>query len=317
MLVHGSGIAQCALAHVATAPSTHAYHLATMTQTSPAAPAPPRPLEPPFVLPPSVELREGIVIAQPDGQPLECQLFLPRERAATPKPGIVWVHGGGWRNKAMEGRVLWRQAAHLASLGYPGVNITYRLTTTHQFPAQLEDVQTGVRWVRRHAAELGIDPQRIAAVGESAGGHLAALLATTDAPVDDISSRVQALVAIYGVFDFPSLKTQSSTGAREALLGGDPTTAAEGSPLWERARAASPLYHADATTPPTLLLHGTADTTVPFDQSVRFHQRLRELGVRVDLIPGEAGAHGHIHRPPYYHPALEHMTAFLTEVLGQ
>ncbi|HET7770238.1 MAG TPA: prolyl oligopeptidase family serine peptidase, partial [Chloroflexota bacterium] len=160
-------------------------------------------------------------------------------------------------------------------------------------------------------------PQRIGTVGESAGGHLSALLATTDAPVRGISSRVQALVAIYGVFDFPSLMSESSTGAREALLGGDPTTASEGSPLWHRARDASPLYHADATTPPTLLLHGTADTTVPNDQSVRFHKRLRELGVRAELIPGDGGAHGHIHRPPHYHSTLEQMTAFLRDVLGR
>jgi len=149
------------------------------------------------------------------------------------------------------------------------------------------------------------------------GGQLAALLATTDAPVDGVSSRVPALVAIYGVFDFLGLKSQGSTGAREALLGGDPTRAAEGSPLCERARAASPLYRADATTPPTLVLHGTADELVPFDQSVRFHKRLRELGVRAELIPGKGGGHGHIHRPPCYAPALEQMSAFLKDVLGQ
>lgn len=287
-----------------------------MTQ-SPVTPAAPQPLEPPFVLPPSVELREAIVIARPDRQPLECQLFLPRQRATTPVPGIVWVHGGGWRNKAMDGRVLWRQAVHLAALGYPGINITYRLAPAYTFPAQVEDVQTGVRWVRAHAVELGIDPQRLAAVGESAGGHLAALLATTDAPVDGVSSRVQALVAIYGVFDFLSLKSQGSAGAREALLGGDPTQAVAGTPLWERTRAASPLYQADAHTPPTLLLHGTADELVPFDQSVRFQKRLQELGIRASLVPGDGGGHGHIHRPPHYGPALEHLTAFLIEVLGR
>src|SRR5262245_56467849 len=126
----------------------------------PTATAAPQPLDPPFVLPPSVEVREGIAFAWPDGQTLECQLFLPKQRAASPRPGIVWVHGGGWRNKAMEGRVLWRQAAHLASLGYSGVTITYRLAPAHRFPAQLEDVQAGVRWVRAQAQELGIDPGR-------------------------------------------------------------------------------------------------------------------------------------------------------------
>ncbi|HEX2036719.1 MAG TPA: alpha/beta hydrolase [Chloroflexota bacterium] len=273
--------------------------------------------DPPFVLPPSVELRQGVEFARPDGHPLQCQLFIPRGEPGGARPGIVWVHGGGWRNKAMDGKVLWRQAAHLASLGYPGVNLTYRLAPAYRFPAQLEDVQAGVRWVRAHAAELGIDPQRIGAVGESAGGHLAALLATTDAPMGGISSRVQALVAIYGVFDFLSLASAGSTEARVALLGDDPRRATEGSALWELARAASPLYHVDASTPPTLLLHGTADELVPFDQSLRFQRRLTELGVRADLIPAQGGGHGHIHRPPFYALSLEQMTAFLVECLGR
>ena len=114
--------------------------------------------------------------------------------SGAPRPGIVWIQGGGWRNKAGEGKVLWRHAAHLAALGYPGANLTYRLAPGHRFPAQLDDVRAGVRWVRRHAAELGIDPQRLGAAGESAGGHLAALLATTDAPQDGVGTRVQALV---------------------------------------------------------------------------------------------------------------------------
>jgi acetyl esterase/lipase len=288
-----------------------------VSQTPPSIVPPTAPtFDPPVALPPEVELREGIVFARPGGEPLECELFLPRTRSHAPRPGIVWVHGGGWTGKARGGKVLWRQAAHLASLGYPGVNITYRLAPAHTFPAQLEDVWTGLRWLHSHAAELGVDPERIGAVGESAGGHLAMLLGTSASASSGAPPRVQAVVAYYGVFDLPGLWTEPGKAARNALLGGDLDRAAEGSLLWDRARTGSPLHTADAQTPPVLLLHGTADAIVPFDQSVRFQKRLRELGVWADLVPGVDGAHGHIRRPPFYGPALEQTTAFLAEVLA-
>lgn len=269
----------------------------------------PPPLDPPFVLPENVQLIEDIVFAAPAGVELKLQVFLPRpgtRPTKEPTLGVVWVHGGGWRGAAMEGRVLWRQAAHFASRGVPGVNITYRFTPTYQFPCQLEDVQAGVRWTRQHADELGIDPNRLAVAGESAGGHLAALLGTTDSVVDGVSSKVQAVVAIYGVFDFFTLKTERGGEAGRALHRDDP----------DLMRQASPLYRADASAAPTLLIHGTADITVPFQQSVSYQQRLRELGVRAELIPGEGGGHGHIHRPPFFDPSLERLEEFILEELG-
>src|SRR2546430_1639184 len=78
------------------------------------------PLVPPFVLPPDVELTQGVVFAHPDGQELTLDLFLPKQRPAEPAPAVVWIHGGGWRSRALGGRVFWRQAAHMASLGVPG-----------------------------------------------------------------------------------------------------------------------------------------------------------------------------------------------------
>lgn len=270
----------------------------------------PQPLDPPFVLPENVDLIDDIVFASPAGVPLKLQLFLPKPKrrpAAEPSLGVVWVHGGGWRGAAREGRVLWRQAAHFAARGVPGVNITYRFTPEYRFPSQLEDVQAGVRWVRQHADELGIDPKRLAAVGESAGGHLAALLGTTDSIVEGVSSKVQAVVAIYGVFDFFELNTERGTEAGRALHGGDP----------DRMREASPRFRADASAAPTLLIHGTADKTVPFAQSVNYQKRLRDLGVRADLVPGEGGDHGHIHRPPFFESSLRQLEEFILEELGR
>jgi acetyl esterase/lipase len=264
------------------------------------------PFEPPFVLPENVQLIENVVFATPDGMPLRLQLFLPTHPVDLSTLGVVWIHGGGWRFASMQGRSLWRQAAHFAARGVPGVSITYRFTPNYRFPSQLEDVQAAVRWTRVHARLLGIDPNRIAAVGESAGGHLAALLGTTDSIVDGISSKVQAVVAAFGVFDFCTLHTDVGADAAGALHENNPHIM----------REASPMYRADATAAPTLLLHGTADTIAPFDQAARYHSRLLEFGVRAELIPGEGAGHGHIHGS-HFEQSLRQMEEFVLHELGQ
>jgi acetyl esterase/lipase len=282
-----------------------------MSQTTsppppPASPPPPGTAvqDPPFVLPDTVELRQGIVFARPPGKELALDLFLPRRRASTVAPGIVFVHGGGWRGG--NPRAFWRQAAHLADLGFPGVSVTYRFAPDFRFPAQLEDVRAAVRWLRGHAAELGVDATRLGAAGGSAGGHLVALLGTTEAVAEGHSARVQAVVAFNGVFDFQSLNTSGASGPRQDLLGGDPRLELE----------ASPLRRADATAAPTLLLHGTDDQTVPFAQAEAFERRLRALGVRVELDPAPGAGHGFFNRPPHFQPTLERMTRFFLDVLG-
>ncbi len=182
------------------------------------------------------------------------------------------------------------------------MNITYRFTPAYRFPSQLEDVQAAVRWTRIHAQVLGIDPNRIAAIGESAGGHLAALLGTTESVVDGVSSKVQAVVAAFGAFDLCEVGNE----AAGALHGNNPRLM----------RQASPLYQADASAVPTLLLHGTADKIAPFDQAVRYQSRLRELGVRAELIPSEGAGHGHIHRS-LFDRSLRQMEEFVLDEIGQ
>ncbi|HEX2185550.1 MAG TPA: alpha/beta hydrolase [Chloroflexota bacterium] len=280
-----------------------------MRQVEPPSTVPPetRPpvQEPPFVLPETVELREGIVFARPPGKTLALDLFLPRRRPAAPRPGIVYVHGGGWRGGHRQ--AFWRQAAHLADLGLPGITITYRFAPEHRYPAQLEDVRAGVAWLRANAAELGVDATRLGAAGGSAGGHLAALLGTTETIADGCSTKVQAVVAFNGVFDFLTLDTIGAAGPRRDLLGGDP----------QLEREASPLHRADARAAPALLLHGTADQTVPFAQSVAFQRCLAELGVRAELYAAEGAGHGFFNRPPHFRPTLERMTQFFLDVLGE
>ncbi|HLH72412.1 MAG TPA: alpha/beta hydrolase [Chloroflexota bacterium] len=259
--------------------------------------------DPPFVLPDTVELRTGIVYSRPSGRELTLDLFLPKHQTGR-KPGMIFVHGGGWRGGTP--RQFWRQATHLAALGWPGVSISYRFTPEFHFPSQLEDAQAGVRWLRAHADELGVDPNRIGAAGGSAGGHLVALLGTTNVVVDRIHSRVQAVVSFNGVFDFPTLMTEDAREPRRALLGDDP----------EAPIRASPLYHVDENAAPTLLLHGTADVTIPIAQSLAFQQKLQACGVRAELFVAEGAAHGFFNRPPFYQPTLERMEHFLREILG-
>ena len=263
-----------------------------------------RPLDPPFVLPETVRLEEDIVFASPGGVELALDVFRPVGAAAAKAtggalPAVVYVHGGGWRGGSR--RAFWRHAAYFAERGWLGITPTYRFTPDHRYPAQLEDAQAAVRWLRERAGAFGIDPERVVAIGASSGGHLAALLGTTDAVKDGVSARVQGVVAISGVFDFPTYDVERTAAAVRALLGDDPKLAI----------SASPLRRADAGAAPTLLLHGTADQGVPFGQAVAYQRRLRELGVRAELDLAEGAPHNYWHRPPYYQPVLDSEARFL------
>jgi acetyl esterase/lipase len=261
--------------------------------------------EPPFVLPETVELRPNVVYASAVGQDWLLDLFLPRPRAAvpTPSPAIVYVHGGGWRGGTRQ--QFWRHAAHMANLGYAGACVQYPLVP-HTYPHQLALPQAAVRWLRGQAQTLSVDPARLAAVGGSAGGHLVALLGSLDAPEDGLSSRVQAVVAFNGVFDLGAMLTERAETAVVGLLGGDTSLARDASPHWR----------ATADTAPTLLLHGDADTTVPYAQATAYQRRLQELGVRCDLYTEPGAAHGFFNRSPYYERTVPVMERFLVEILS-
>jgi acetyl esterase/lipase len=205
-------------------------------------------------------------------------------------PTVLALHGGGWRggNKTDYGRM----AAILAEHGYAVVAVDYTLSKpgTPSWPANLEDVRAAVRWVRHHASQYGLDPDRIAALGASAGGHLAALLGTFPDARDasGVSSRVQAVIDFYGPADLTTLVSQSPPAgtAVTLLLGGRPGEVAD------RYREASPLNHVSADDPPTLLIHGEGDRIVPPDQSRRLAAALGSAGVPGRLIEVADARHG-------------------------
>ena len=232
---------------------------------------------------------------------------LYKPRAATqPLALVVWVHGGGWRSGSKENV---NQALRLVCRGYAVASIDYRLSDEATLPSQAHDVKAAVRHLRANAAALGIDPERIALFGSSAGGHLVSLAGTSDgvAALEDLtmgnattSSRVQAVVDWYGPTDFTRMDAQAlaqgcpasshSTpdSAESQVLGctvGDPACAAA-------ARRANPATYADAGDPPFLIMHGTQDCVVPRAQSTLLFNALRTAGSCAQMRTVNGAAHG-------------------------
>lgn len=238
-------------------------------------------------------LLRAVPYATPAGfRPLLADVHLP----PVPKPPVVlFLHGGGWRLGSRTSFCpTWRDwspspFARLVAAGFAVVSADYRLSGEAAFPAQLDDVTTAVHWIRDRAVDLGVDAERIVVWGESAGGHLAALLgltATRNAP-----DAVAGVVDWYGPSDLSAMPSRDDPGSREAQLLG-----AAASQVPDLARAASPVSHVHGAAPPFHLAHGTADDAVPAEQSRLLADALREAGrpVECDLVHDA----GHLWRGP-------------------
>jgi acetyl esterase/lipase len=225
-----------------------------------------------------------------DGRRPRLDLYLPRRGAIPPpgRPAVVAIHGGGWRGGTKN--TYGREVARLARRGYVVASVEYVLSEPGRptWPENLDDVREAVRWVRRHAAEYGIDPARIAAMGSSAGGHLAELLGT-QARGDEPEASVQAVVNLYGPSDLAGLfRSPGAVMPLRLYLGRDPKDAPG------RYRDASPIAHASGRSAPTLIIHGDADMLVPVAQSRAMAERLKAAGIpaEVHVIHGAPHAFG-------------------------
>ena len=203
------------------------------------------------------------------------------------KAFVICIHGGGWISGDKSGM---RDVAEtLVANGYAAACPSYRLAPLHTFPAAVEDLREFVRYMRRHAEEYKIDPDAIAALGNSAGGHLAAMLGLSDGAENDVSSRVNAAVAICPLTDITSPREQHfpiSWAFIEQFMG----VPYEEHP--ERFEQASPVFHVDADAPPMLIIHGEGDDIVPLGQSEALAAALDECDVPYSLhrLPGEGHA---------------------------
>ncbi|MDX2169011.1 MAG: alpha/beta hydrolase [Deltaproteobacteria bacterium] len=224
------------------------------------------------------------------------QLDAYRPAAEGPHPLVVMIHGGGWRQGGRYQMGLTKWAAYLAAGGLAVVSIDYRLAPHTTYPDSFQDCLDAVDWAVEHADALGADASRVGLWGDSAGGHLALLLATSQtAPRYDGprlrhgAERLRAVAALYPPTDLLALHSaEQPLGTRTVanFVGAEPSAAPE------RWRAASPIEHVHAGLPPILLLQGTRDLLVPDTQARRFAARLAEHGTPHRLEIVEGGVHG-------------------------
>ncbi|HET7572621.1 MAG TPA: alpha/beta hydrolase [Gaiellaceae bacterium] len=235
-----------------------------------------------------------------DGGERTLHLYAPVAPAAA-RPGVLFVHGGGWAG----GCPTWhlRQACALAERGYVAASATYRLAPAHRWPAALEDVRAAVGWLRANAAGLGLDPQRLAIAGGSAGGHLAALAALE--PELGLAGAILWYPAV-DLRHFVGIEIGRS--ALADLFGGPPSD--------EQLDAASPTRLVHAGSPPVLTLAGELDGLTPVSTAEEFHRRLTAAGVENRLVVYPGKHHQFDLYPGGWEDSFAETVAFLERTVG-
>jgi acetyl esterase/lipase len=230
-------------------------------------------------------------------------LDLYRPQSRTPLPVLVYIHGGAWRM----GDKADAPPLEYLSEGYALASLNYRLSQHARFPAQIQDCKAAVRWLRAHAHHHGLDAERFAAGGASAGGHLAALLGTTGhvEQLDvgdhlDVSSRVQAVVDFFGPTDFLQMDAHRLKGGLVHEEAHSPESRLVGGPIQEnpdKVARANPITYVRSDSSPFLVVHGDQDPLVPHHQSEILVAALEEAGVPVTFFTVVGGGHGGFHDP--------------------
>lgn len=223
-----------------------------------------------------------------DGE-LLLDVHYPRD-ADGPVPLLVHAHGGAWAFGSKGGG---RFARVPLSEGVAFASVGYRLSGTASYPEPVQDVVGAMAWVREHADALGVDPERVGVTGESAGGHLASLVAAAP-DVSDLrpsgtsasAARAACVVSVSGVYDF-TVEGDGGVGGRLVREFLD----CEDEACEPQRTQASPVAHLDASDAPALLYHGTADSVVAYEQAERYVAAAEDAGVPVSLVTGDGGAH--------------------------
>lgn len=241
-------------------------------------------------LPPNVELQEGIEYGEVGDRSLQLDLYKPKNLKEK-VPGLIFIHGGGWKTGQRQDYRVY--TTWFAQQGYVVATIGYRLSKEAKFPAAVEDAKCAVRWMRKNADSLGVDPEKIVPIGGSAGGHLSMMIgySSDDKSLEgtgghaDVPSRVAAVVDIYGPFDLETSEGKSA-GVVKDFLGKQSYD--EAPELWKRV---SPCTYLDAGDPPTLILHGSIDEIVPISQAEMLAKRLDELKIPFRYLRLEGWPH--------------------------
>lgn len=225
----------------------------------------------------------------PRSPALGADIYAPEPGGIPKRTAVLLLHGGAWRlgSKSM----MRLRAEELSGHGFVCIAAQYRLLGEAPWPAQLDDCRAWVRWIRRHASELGVETDRIAVLGCSAGGHLALLAAAQGNSEDD--SSIDAVIAMYPPTEL--------LGVHAAMLLGEAASA-------DDARSASPLHQVSAGFPPTMLVHGLADDRVPAGMSQAMHEALLAHGVPSELHLFDGQIH-EFDAAPSYAAVVQHLAA--------
>lgn len=261
----------------------------------------------------SVEVFKDIPYSEDDPKQV-LDIYLPTTGQG-PFPTILGIHGGGFsaRSKNLY-RIL---GPHYAEKGYAFAAMNYRLSPVNSYPAQVEDSFCALAWLHDNAAEYGFDPNQMIVTGGSAGGYLASMVGTVDDPAiymencpNEYPARnaIQAVLIYYGLYDFTNvddLPVGAVNGSLRYFWG----AAHEDIPV-QRLEEMSPIAQIDGSEPPFIILHGTADTSVPSVMSERFAAALEQAGVDVELVLLQDVSHAFELKPL----TSEEMTLALSEI---
>jgi len=230
------------------------------------------------------ELRENIEFAVNGGVSLTLDANVPD--GPGPFPTVIVVHGGGWINGDKQTYVK-PILPPLTKAGFTWFTINYRLASKAHFPAQQEDLDSAIRWVKKHAKEYKADPNHMAILGESAGGQIVSL-GGADYKKD---TRVQAVVVLYGPHDLLHRARQMGTVGENVMRLLDVPDKLDDATV-QKLRAASPITFVKKDMPPYLLIHGTKDDKVPYELSVSMCAKMKEAGASCELFTVQDGIHG-------------------------
>jgi acetyl esterase/lipase len=230
-------------------------------------------------------VHENIAYGAANGETLLLDIFEPSGNSDPRRPAVILIHGGGWTS--FDKSTMRPLAQFLARSGFVAVAVDYRLfhDNVNRWPAQLDDVQRSVRWLRANAAKYNIAPERVGAYGHSAGAQLAALLGmldtrdNSDPALAKYSSKVQAVVDSSGPTEFaPAPKDSDEDKFLSSFFGAGYSAHPE---IW---RDASPVEHVSKSNAPFLIIHGTRDETVSITQAQTLYDKLKEAGAAVQFV---------------------------------
>ncbi|HTJ46260.1 MAG TPA: alpha/beta hydrolase [Kofleriaceae bacterium] len=241
--------------------------------------------------PRTIDRQRNVVYVHRGTRPLRLDIYKRRQDPPTNAPVFLYVHGGGWMigNKGQQGRLILHE---LASAGWIGVSIEYRLSPRATFPDHLHDVKHAIAWVKQHIAEHGGDPSFVVIGGGSAGAHLASLAALTPNVIDyqrdfpEVDTSVQGCVAFYGIYDFADRARHFRHAAFRKLLLERIVMKRRFADAEDDYDRASPIFHAQslAAIPPFMVLHGDRDSLAPLGGALRFCDVVRSRNGKSPLV---------------------------------